>query len=110
MLISPAFAAEAATQTAAGGDIMGALSSFLPLITVLFVFYFLVIRPQNARLQAHRAMLAALKKGDKVVTGGGLVATIVKAEEGAAEVTLRLAEGVEVSALRSTLSGLHKSA
>ena len=103
MFITPAFA-EATTGTAAeaaagGGNI---LLSMLPIFLILAVFYFLVIRPQNKRLQEHRSMVSNLQKGDRVVTGGGIVAT-VKKTGGDDEVILEVSEGVNVRVLRSTV-------
>ena len=90
---------ETADTLAGGGSL---ITSMLPIILILAVFYLLVIRPQNKRLQEHRAMIGNLQKGDRVVTGGGLLAT-VKKTVGDDEVVLELAEGVQVHALRSTL-------
>ncbi len=61
-----------------GGDL---LSSFLPLIALFAIFYFLVIRPQQKQAKEHQAMVNALKKGDKIVTNGGIIAEVVKPEE-----------------------------
>ncbi|TET88844.1 MAG: preprotein translocase subunit YajC [Sulfurovum sp.] len=57
------------------------LASFLPLIILFAIFYFLIIRPQQKHQKTHKAMLEGLAKGDKIVTTGGLIATIVKPEE-----------------------------
>jgi len=57
------------------------MAQFLPLILLFVIFYFLIIRPQQKQQKAHKEMLANLKKGDKVVTNGGLHAEVVKAEE-----------------------------
>lgn len=57
------------------------IGSFLPLIILFAIFYFLIIRPQQKQQKAHKAMLEALKKGDKIVTTGGLIAEIVKTED-----------------------------
>ncbi len=57
------------------------IGSFVPLLILFAIFYFLIIRPQNKQRKAHEEMLASLKKGDKVITNGGLIATIVKPEE-----------------------------
>jgi len=59
----------------------GLLGSFVPLLILFAIFYFLIIRPQNKQRKAHEAMLASLQKGDKIVTNGGLIATIIKPEE-----------------------------
>lgn len=106
--ISPAFA-QAATETAdaAAPAGPGFLVTMAPLILVFFVFYVLVIRPQNKRLMEHKETINNLKKGDKVVTGGGLIATVKKLS-GEEEVVLELADGVEVTALRHTIMMLRK--
>lgn len=57
------------------------IGSFLPLIILFAIFYFLIIRPQQKQQKAHREMLDSLKKGDKIVTTGGLMAEVVKVEE-----------------------------
>ena len=57
------------------------IGSFLPLIILFAIFYFLIIRPQQKQVKAHKEMLASLEKGDKIVTSGGIIATIVKPEE-----------------------------
>jgi preprotein translocase subunit YajC len=59
----------------------GALAQFLPLILLFVIFYFLIIRPQQKQQKAHKEMLASLKKGDRIVTTGGLIAEVVKPEE-----------------------------
>ncbi len=103
MFTTSAFAAEttaAATDAAMGGG--NIFTSILPILLILLVFYLMVIRPQHKRLQEHRAMINNLQKGDKVVTGGGLIGTVKKLA-GDDEVVLDLAEGVQVHALRSTI-------
>jgi preprotein translocase subunit YajC len=57
------------------------LASFLPLIILFAIFYFLIIRPQQKQQKTHAAMLTGLEKGDKIITSGGLIVTIVKPEE-----------------------------
>jgi preprotein translocase subunit YajC len=57
------------------------VAQFLPLIILFAIFYFLIIRPQQQQQKKHQEMLSSLKKGDKIVTTGGLMAEIVKAEE-----------------------------
>ena len=99
MLISPAFATDATTQ--APGGFAGFIVSFGPIIILFVLFYFLLIRPQKRRMQEHNDMIGALKKGDRVMTGGGLIGTIHKVDE--TEVVVELAEGVRVTALKSTV-------
>jgi len=75
VLISPAFA------QAAGGTPESSLMSFIPLILMFVVLYFLMIRPQMKRAKEHKAMISALAKGDEVVTAGGVVGKITEVEE-----------------------------
>jgi preprotein translocase subunit YajC len=96
MFISPAYA-----QTAGGGgfDIM----SILPLILIFVVFYFLLIRPQQKKMKDHRAMIEAVRRGDSVVTGGGMVGKVTKVnDDGTAEV--EIAEGVRIKVLKGTIA------
>ncbi len=76
---------------------------FLPLVLIFVVFYFLLIRPQQKKLKEHRAMVSALRRGDKVVTQGGLIGTIAKVVSDT-EVLLEVGEGVRVRMLRSAVS------
>lgn len=104
MFISPAYA-QAATAAAPAASSPADLGlSLLPVVLALGVFYLFVMRPQNKQAQAHRDMVSSLQKGDKVITGGGFVATVVKLVD-EKEVLLKLSEGVEVTALRSTIMG-----
>ena len=57
------------------------VASLLPLVVLFAIFYFLVIRPQQKQQKAHAAMIAALEKGDKVITSGGLICEVIKPEE-----------------------------
>jgi len=105
MFITPAFAdtaVAAATADAPVGIAALLASPAIPVVLVIIVFYFMVIAPQNKRAQEHRNMVAGLQKGDKVVTGGGLIATVKKVVSDE-EVVLELSEGVQVTALRSTI-------
>ncbi len=97
MFISPAYA-----QGFGGGD-MGALGSFLPLILIFVVFYFLLIRPQQKKQKAHREMLSALHRGDRIVTAGGLVGTVTKILSDT-ELTVEISEGVKVRVMRGMVS------
>ncbi len=97
MLISPAYA------QAAGGGGSDLFVSLMPLILIFAVFYFLLIRPQQRKVKHHREMLVRLRRGDKVLTGGGIVGTITKVLSDT-EVTVQIAEGVKVTVARSTIS------
>lgn len=97
MFISPAYA-----QTAAGGG--GPDFSFLIMMVLLFmVFYFLLIRPQQKKVKQHKAMVDALKRGDKVVTQGGILGTVTKVVSDG-ELQVEIAEGVRVRLVKSTVS------
>lgn len=100
MLISPAFAQAAAP---AGGQDM--LTSFLPLILIFVVFYFLLIRPQQKRMKQHKEMLGALRRGDRVVTSGGIIGVVNKIVSDT-EVILEIADNVKVRVVRSTIQDI----
>jgi preprotein translocase subunit YajC len=99
MFISQAFAQSAGG--APGGA--GMLTSFLPLILIFVVFYFLLIRPQQKKQKEHKAMLAAVRRGDKIVTAGGIIGTVSKVI-GDDELSVEIAEGVKVKVARSMVS------
>lgn len=98
MFITPAFA-----QTA-GGQASGAgiLVQMAPLVLIFVVFYFLLIRPQQKKLKDHKGKIDAVKKGDQVVTGGGLVGKVARVDDIYVEV--ELAPGMKVKAVKSTLA------
>jgi preprotein translocase subunit YajC len=97
MLISPAYA-----QAAGGGS--SAIVQFLPFILIFVVFYFLLIRPQQKRQKEHRSMVENLKKGDHVVTSGGITGKVTKAPEGSDTVDVEIAPGVVSSVVRQMIS------
>ncbi|CAA6603391.1 Immunogenic membrane protein YajC [Rhodospirillaceae bacterium LM-1] len=101
MLISEALAQ---TATAAPGGGMDSLQSLLPLVLIFILFYFLLIRPQQKRMKEHKAKLSALRRGDKVVTGGGIIGQIVKVQDG--EVTVEIAENVKVKVVQETITSV----
>ena len=74
----------------------------LPLLLIFVIFYFLMIRPQQRRMKEHQATIAAVKKGDEVVTGGGMRGKVTKVGED--EVEVEIAQGVRVRVVKSTLS------
>jgi preprotein translocase subunit YajC len=97
MLISPAYA------QGAGLLDQSALVQFLPLVLIFVVFYFLLIRPQQKKQKDQRAMLDALRRGDRVVTGGGILGTVSKVVS-PEEVEVDIASGVRVRIVRSTIT------
>ena len=98
--ITPAYAQAAPAPAGPAVDVM----TFLPMIAIFGVFYFLLIRPQQKRAKETRAMLAALQKGDEVVTAGGIVGRISKLGEQYA--TVEIANGIEVNVQRGSVSQL----
>ncbi len=79
------------------------VSSLLPLVVLFAIFYFLVIRPQQKQVKKHKEMLDTLKKGDKVVTNGGLICEVVKPDEDSIKVKLN-DEGVTVKISRDYIA------
>jgi preprotein translocase subunit YajC len=94
MFVTPAYA----QGTGAGPDM---LISILPFVLIFVIMYFLIIRPQRAQVKKRGEMLAAIRRGDTVVTGGGLVGKVTKASD--AELEVDLGGGTKVTALRSTI-------
>ena len=112
MLFSTAFA-----QTAAGGgsDFQAQLVQFAPLIMIAGVFYFLLIRPQQQKAKETRSMLSTLKRGDRVVTGGGIIGTVqrvpmVQDKDGkqvaSNEIEVEIAPNIRVTVLRETITSV----
>jgi preprotein translocase subunit YajC len=101
MLISTAYA-----QDLSG--MLGSATQFLPLVLIFGVFYFLLIRPQQQRQKEMKAMLAAVKRGDRVVTGGGILGVVQKVKEGSNEVEVELGPNLRVTVLRETISSVLK--
>lgn len=101
MFISPAYAQAAG---GGGGDAFG-LFQLLPLVLIFVVFYFLLIRPQQKKQKEHRAMIASVRRGDQVLTGGGILGKVVKViDENYALV--EISEGVRVRVLKSTIADI----
>jgi preprotein translocase subunit YajC len=88
-----------AQDAAAGGGLLSSLIMFVPLI---LIFYFLLIRPQQQRQKKHREMIDAMKKGDTVVTAGGLIGKVTRVAD--TEVTVELADGVRVRSLKGMIA------
>ena len=96
------------TLAAAAGGAGGAeiLFGIAPWLMIFVIFYFLMIRPQQKRVKEHQATIAAVKKGDEIVTGGGLRGRVTKVTDD--EVEVEIAQGVRVRAVKSTLSHVVK--
>ena len=95
------FATPAYAQAAAGGG-AAAFTSFVPLILIFGIMYFLLIRPQQKKLKEHKAMVEALRRGDQVLTQGGIVGKVTHVnEDGTAMV--EIADNVKVKVLKSTI-------
>ncbi|HVC62428.1 MAG TPA: preprotein translocase subunit YajC [Acetobacteraceae bacterium] len=108
MLISPAYAQDASSM-------LGSATSFLPLVLIFAVFYFLLIRPQQQKQKEARSMISAIKRGDRVVTGGGILGTVqrvpmVQDKDGkqvaSSEIEVEIAPNIKVTVLRDTISSV----
>ena len=84
---------------------MEAFAQFVPLILIFAIMYFLLIRPQQKKMKEHQAMIEAVRRGDVVVTSGGIVGKVVKVREDN-ELELEIAEGVKIRVVKSTLSSV----
>ena len=100
MFATPAFAQTAGA--AAGGGPQEMLLQFLPLIGLVVLFYFLMIRPQQQRMKAHQAMIAAVKRNDTVVLNSGVIGKVVRVED--KEVGVEIAQGVNVKVVKTMIS------
>jgi preprotein translocase subunit YajC len=99
MFISQAWA------QAAGGGGTDFIMQLFPLVLIFVVFYFLLIRPQQAKVKAQREMLAGVKRGDRVVTGGGIIGLVTKVISDS-ELQVELAEGVRVRIIKATITDI----
>ena len=85
---------------------MEAFGTFLPLILIFAVFYFLLIRPQQRKVKQHKEMLSNLKRGDKIITSGGIIATINKVADNR-ELTVEVSENVEIKIAPGMVADLY---
>ena len=99
MLITPAYA----QSSLFGGDGGGMITSLLPLVLIVVIMYFLVLRPQQQRVKQHQAMVKALRRGDTVVTNGGLVGKVTKVVDDD-QIEVEISDGVRVRQMRSMVS------
>ena len=82
---------------------MEAFAQFIPLILIFAIMYFLLIRPQQQKLKKHQEMVAALRRGDQVVTQGGLIGKVTRVKEGENEAEVEVSEGVKLRVVQSTI-------
>jgi preprotein translocase subunit YajC len=101
MLITPAFAQ--GLPFGLGGDSASMITSLMPLILIIVIMYFLVLRPQQQRVKRHQEMVKALRRGDTVVTNGGLVGKVTKVVDDD-QIEVEVADGVRVRQMRSMVS------
>ena len=101
MLISPAYA-----QDVSG--LMSSATQFMPLVLIFAVFYFLLIRPQQKKQKEMKSMLSALKRGDRVVTGGGILGTVSRAPKSndEREIEIEIAPNTRIMVLRETITAV----
>jgi preprotein translocase subunit YajC len=98
------FITEAWAQAGAGGG-SDFLVQLFPLVLIFVVFYFLLIRPQQAKVRQQKEMLAGVKRGDRVVTGGGIIGLVTKVISDS-ELQVELAEGVRVRVIKQTITDI----
>ena len=98
MFITPAYA-----QAAGGGGAVDILSSLAPILILIVIFWFLIFRPQQKRAKEHQAMLSAVRRGDTIVTTGGLVGKVTKVAENE-DLEVEIAKAVKVKIVRTMIS------
>lgn len=102
MLISSAYAQAAG---AAPAGLESQIMSFAPLVLIFVVFYFLLIRPQQKRMKQHKEMLGSIRRGDRIVTNGGLIGSVNKVVNDN-ELILEIADGVRVRVMRNMIASV----
>ena len=83
------------------------IASFIPLILIFVIFYFFLIRPQQKRVKDHKAMVQSLKRGDEIITSGGIIGTIDRVMEDD-RIEVMIGDNVKVQIIRSTITSLLK--
>ena len=106
MWVTPAYAQFGGGSGGGAGDIV---SMLLPFILIFVIMYFLILRPQRQQMKRREEMLKAIRRGDTVVTNGGIIGKVTKVVDDA-EVELQIAEGVKVRALRSLIADVRTKA
>lgn len=103
MFISEAFA-QAAGDSAAGG--MSTIMQFAPFILIFIVLYFLILRPQRTQMKKRQELLNSVRRGDSIITGGGIIGKVTKVNDETGEVEVEIAENTRIRVLRSTISNV----
>jgi preprotein translocase subunit YajC len=104
LLITPAFAQGAL----GGGDMNAMLVNIVPFILIFVIMWFLIIRPQQRRVKEHQEMLKNVRRGDTVVTSGGIVGKVTKVTEDGADIDVEIADGVRVKVARAMIAEVRK--
>jgi preprotein translocase subunit YajC len=99
MFVTPAYA-----QAAAGGGAAAGFISFVPILLIFLIMYFLMIRPQQKKMKEHKAMVEGLRRGDQVITSGGMIGKVVKVAD--SEVEVELAPNVKVRVIKNTIASV----
>ncbi len=101
------FVSAAHAQTAGGaGGLAGGIGGLLPIVLIFGIMYFLMIRPQQKKLKEHKAMVAALRRGDQVLTQGGIIGKVTKVKDDVNEIEVEIASGVKIRVLRHTIASV----
>lgn len=100
MFITPAFA-----QAAAGGDTNSMLMSLLPFALIFVIMYFLILKPQQKKLKAHQELVKNIRRGDTIVTNGGLVGKVTKVVDDD-QIEMEVSDGVRIRQMRQMISGV----
>lgn len=107
MFVTPAYAQAAGAP--AGGGMADIFIQLMPILLLVVIFWLLIFRPQQKRLKAQQAMLAAIRRGDTVVTTGGIVGKVTKAVEGE-DLEVEISQGVKVKIVRSMVADVRSKA
>jgi preprotein translocase subunit YajC len=99
MFVTPAYA-----QAAAGGGAAAGFISFVPILLIFLIMYFLMIRPQQKKMKEHKARVEGLRRGDQVITSGGMIGKVVKVAD--SEVEVELAPNVKVRVIKNTIASV----
>ena len=83
---------------------MEGIAQIFPLVLIFAIMYFLLIRPQQKKMKTHQAMVSALRRGDQVVTQGGLIGKVTKVKDGENELEVELTDGIKVRVVQSTIA------